>query len=435
MKYFILLLFLMSMDANGFNIYPHDNPRKIKQICKAARGGDAIYFNEGVYTGQFPWIECSGNESAPIIITAKKGANVTIRNPWTIKGNYLVISHLNFKGDSDSLDYDDVIKEWWQPSKRLKRFGMLINGHHITLRDNTVGYFPSAGIKVKGRSDYITIDHNIIYNNAWWTTGGSGGLTIKTIHQLDNSKARKIKIVNNLFFGNESRIFSHVFKKGFSKLVIDEGESFLLQQKEDFNKKGAISGHYEGRFLVENNLILYNGKGSSLNKVDRVDFIHNYLYCNGTTARNPGAGGIRGNHTNYDNFIANYISSCKDKLAVSVVGKHNVFQNNLAKSAKQKPIPGVKLVDRVFKDPKHLDFNPDANRLLSSFQPALKRYNIEIKPTGYKVDTTKQVEDIIRLIPKRPDTVIKRYRDRVEIMNIDNTGMKGMGDDFVLKLK
>ena len=437
MKYLVLILVLLfvSVEAREFTLYPEDNPGKIKKICKVARGGDVIYFNSGIYRKRFPQIKCSGNADAPITLTAAKGAKVTIAGSWRIKGNYLCISHLDFRGKSDSLSYSDVISQWWRPGKALRSIGILVNGHHVTLKGNTIGYYTASGIKFKGKSDYITLKHNIIYNNAWWSTGGTGGLILKTIHQIDHAKTRKIKIVRNLFFGNESRIFSHVYAKGFSKLVIDEGESFLLQQKEDASKKGALHGHYEGRYLVKNNLILYNGKGSSLNKVNRVDFIQNYLYCNGTTAESIKAGGIRGKLTNYDNFIGNYISSCKDKMAVSVIGEHNTFKQNVAKSTTQEPMSGVKLVSKVFKDPAHLDFNKAANRVLASFRPMLQRSGISIKPTGYRVDKARQVEEIIRTIPQKSDTVVKRYKDRVEIHNIDNRNMKGMGRDFVLKLR
>ena len=98
-------------------------------------------------------------------------------------------------------------------------------------------------------------------------------------------------------------------------------------------------------------------------------------------------------------------------------------------------MPGLRLVKRVFNDPKHLNFNKDANRLLASFKPMLNRYNIKVKPTGYVVDKAKQVEDVIALIPKKADTVIKRYKDRVEIKNIDRRGIKWMENDFTLKLK
>ncbi len=433
MKYLVLLVLVLGLDAKEFFISPKDAPVKIKKICKLAHGGDTIFLKTGIYTKRFPKITCKGTKNAPVVITAQKGALVTIETPWKIQGNYLVVQNLNFRGMNDTLSYEKVIKQWWKPSKKLHQIALSLTGHHITIRNNAFGYFTASGIKVRGKSDYISIDHNIIYNNSWWTTGGMGGLVIKTIHQIDNTTTDKIKITNNLFFGNESRIFSHVFAKGFSKLIIDEGESFLLQQKEDASKKGAINGKYEGRFLVKNNLILYNGKGSSLNKVDRVDFVQNYLYCNGTTANNKAAGGIRGKYTNYDNFLHNYVSSCKDKLAISIKGEHNRFEDNIVKSTTQKPMPGVKMVAKVFNDPENLDFNPEANRLLSSFEPMLERFAIEIKPTRYKVNKQKQIEDIIRLIPKKADTIVKRYENRVEIINIDNKGLKGMGKNFVLK--
>ena len=437
MQYFILILLLinLNLEAKEFNLYPEDNPNKIKKICHVAKSGDIIYLNSGVYAKRFPLIKCKGNQNAPVTITAKKGASVTIRGSWKIHGNYLVISHLNFRGYSDNLNYNDVIGQWWKPTKNINRIGMLITGHHITLKDNSIGYFTASGVKFTKKSDYITVNHNIIYNNAWWSTGGTGGLIIKNIHQIDNKKTTKVKIVNNLFFGNESRIFSHVFKKGFSKLIIDEGESFLLQQKDDVNKKGAKSGHYVGRYLVKNNLILYNGKGTSLNKVQRVDFVQNYLYCNGTTAKSIKAGGIRGNNTNYDTFVGNYISSCGNKLVISVIGKHNIFKDNIVTSKAQKPMQGITLVRHAFNDPENLNFNAEANRLLKSFQPILENYNIKIQPTGYVVDTKKQVKDIISFIPKKSDTIIQYSHDRVEIKHIDNRGFKGMGNKFILLLK
>lgn len=434
MRYFIFIFLLLSInvEAKEFNLHPQDNPDKIKKICQVAHGGDIIYLGNGVYTKDFPTIKCKGNQNKPLTITAKKEASVTIRSSWKIHGNYLLISHLNFRGYSDSLNYDDVIKQWWKPTKKIRRIGMLITGHHITLKDNTIGYFTASGIKFTGKSDYISVNHNVIYNNAWWSTGGTGGLIVKNIHQIDYKKTTKVEIINNLFFGNESRIFSHVFQKGFSKLTIDEGESFLLQQKDDANKKGAKSGYYMGRYLVQNNLILYNGKGTSLNKVQRVDFIQNYLYCNGTTAKSIKAGGIRGKNTSYDTFIANYVSSCGNKLAISIIGKLNTFEKNMVTSKIQPPMQGVILVDSVFNDPKNLNFNADANQLLDSFQLMLKSHNIKVKPTGYIVDVKKQIQDIISLIPKKSDTIITYYEDRVEIKNINNKGLKEMGNKFIL---
>jgi len=307
------------------------------------------------------------------------------------------------------------------------------------LHDNAFGYFPSNGVKFKGKSDYLNISHNIIYNNAWWSTGGTGGLIVKNIHQIDNSKATKVRIENNLLFGNESRIYSHVFKKGFSKLVIDEGESFLIQQKEDPRKKGSVAGHYNGRYLVRGNIILYNGKGTSMNKANNVDFVANTLYCNGTTANSINAGGVRANRSNNDRFLQNAVESCKNNKAFSVKGSGNIFKDNYAKSTSQEPIRGVRLVKHLFKDPRHLNFynqyfGDRANRTLRTFRTMLQKYNIRIKPTNYRVNYEQQREDVIANIPKTANTKIIRTQDKVIIRNLDNRGIKGLDKDFVLKL-
>ena len=424
-KLLILSIFFGILIAKEYEITPQ-HIHRLKKICQKIKPGDEIILKGGIYNKKFPVITCSGSSKADVTIKAKKNEKVTIKKGWEIKASYLTIKNLNFKGNNNSLNYKKVIKHWWNPTPKMRKSGLLIEGSHITLENNIIGNFPGVGVKFKGKSDYLTINHNIIYNNAWWTTGGTGGLVIKNIHQTDNSKKVKIKIINNLFFANESRIISHVFKKGFAKMVIDEGESFLIQQKDDASKKGAKSGKYNGRYLVKNNLILYNGKGSSLNKADNIDLIANDFYCNGTTATSKKAGGIRGNNTNNDNFIDNAIQTCADKKAISVKGKNNHFINNKT--------------GKIYKDPQHLNFyniyfKNRANKLFESFKPMLNKYKIKVKPTNYKVNLTKEINDIIALIPKKANTKIIRQKNKIIIKNINNSNIKGLKKNFVLKLK
>ena len=435
----LILSAASSLCAATHHVTP-ETVSSLKSICEHARPGDDIVFHKGIYNAPFPHINCNGAPGKPITLTADVGGYVLIRRSWRVHGNYLVIQNLNFKGDNESITYESVIQQWWHPSEKIRTGGLLIEGHHIVFQNNTVGYFPASGIKFIGNSDYLTITHNIVYNNAWWSTGGTGGLIVKNIHQFDDSKAQKVIISNNLLFGNESRVFSHVFKKGFAKLVIDEGESLLLQQKDDPRKKGAQSGHYEGRYLVKGNLILYNGKGTSFNKSEHIDFVANDLYCNGTTNTSPTAAGIRGNRTHHDIFLDNAIEVCKPKdLAVSVIGSDNRFENNYAKGKQIQHIEGISFVSSLFHDPKHLNFQTPyfrdrANTLLASFRSMVEQNNIVIKPTGYVADIEKQREEIIDLIPKKHDTRIVRTPHEVHIYNIDNRGIKDLPEDFLLKL-
>ena len=436
---FALILSASSLLAATYTVTP-DTVSNLKKICKKVLPGDKVYFRGGEYRNRFPRITCSGSAKGDVTLTAYPRETVLIRSSIIIKANYLRIERLHFKGNSQDLTYNDAITQWWHPSKTIRQAGLLIEGHHITLKNNAIGLYPASGVKFKGKSDYLTIEHNIIYNNAWWSTGGTGGLIVKNIHQTDSSKATKVHIENNLFFGNESRIISHVFKKGFCTLTIDEGESFLIQQKDDPTKKGAKSGHYEGRYLVKNNLILFNGKGTSLNKADHIDVVANTLYCNGTTACNTSAAGIRGNKTSHDTFIDNAVETCKNGIAYSIKGKDNRFKNNFAKSAKPKPMPGIMYVDTLFRNPRQLDFfskafGNRANKVLDSFKPMLLRYGIKVKPTGYRVDLEEQIATIVASIPKTDKTMIRRYPDRIVINHIDNRNIKNLPETFVLRLR
>ncbi len=437
----VIFFFLLigTMSAETFILTPETNDL-LPKFCRRAQGGDTIYLRGGTYTRPFTRLKCRGCPQHPIHISAWPGETVTIRGSWRVIGDYLRISGLHFRGDADTFHYPEVIAQWWRPTRAIRRIGLFIQGHHIRLDHNAIGFYPASGVKFTGRSDYLTIDHNIIYNNAWWTTGGTGGLIIKNIRQIDANTSAKVCITDNLLFGNESRIISHVFKKGFARLVIDEGESFLIQQKDDAIKKDARQGHYLGRYLVKGNLILYNGKGTSLNKADHIDLIGNTLYGNGTTATSPNAAGIRGNHTRYNRIINNAIGTTKEGKAISIRGVNNFFKGNVAESRIQKPMPGLTLVSHLFRDPKHLDyateaFGDRANKLLASFQPMLSQYHITVKPTGYQVDLNKQIATIISTIPRTSATRIEHTPKAIVIHHIDRRGIKGMGEDFVLRLR
>ncbi len=437
---FLILTFTLTLFAKSYTLTP-ESFLSINKVCTEATGGDTIYLKGGIYTTAPRAIRCSGSRNHALTIAAYPGETPVIRKGWQLKGAWLHLKGLHFVGENRSLDYQVVIDQWWRPGKALHASGLYLEGHHIVVEDSAFGYFPSSGLKVTGRSDYVTIRHNIIYNNAWWTTGGTGGLVVKNIHQVDNLPKAKIKIINNLFFGNESRIISHVFKKGATHMVIDEGYSFLIQEKDDPSKKDAKTGHYNGKYLAKNNLILFNGKGLSINKADKVILKHNTLYCNGTTATSPKAAGVRVNKASHDIEIAdNAVETCGKGIAYSVPVKQVEMVNNYAKSAVKTPIKGVTYLDRLFKDPQHLDFTrvyrkKQSDNPYTHFIPLLKRYGITVKPTYYRVNLKQQIEDIIARIPRGAATTVVRKNDTIEIHNLNNRGIKGLRRDYTLRLK
>ena len=151
-KILILIGLIVFLSAKVINVYPNS-----ENVYKNAKAGDTIYFNDGVYKNEMV-IKCKGNKNAYITITGAK--NAKIKNTLKINGSYLIIKNLNLKGDNNLITYNEAIKHWWEKNKKYDKKGMLIRGHHLIIKDNTIGYFPGAGIKITGRSDYITINHN-----------------------------------------------------------------------------------------------------------------------------------------------------------------------------------------------------------------------------------------------------------------------------------
>lgn len=390
------LVFGKTIEITPKNVY------QIKKLLKNAKAGDEIVFEDGVYK-RVPKIKVSGNKANPI--TIKASDKVLIKNPVFIKGDYLVIKNLYIKGNADKITYNQVIKQWWNPSNEIKKSGLYIEGRHVLVKDNVICNFPGSGLRIIKKSDYVTVKHNIVCNNAWWSTGGTGGLIIRNIIQSDNLKKDKIKILDNLIFSNESRIISHVYQKGFTKMVIDEGEGLLIQQKSD--KDTIKNGHYNGGFLVKNNILLYNGKAISINKANNVKIIKNTLYKNGTTVTGK-AGGVVLNTTKNDIIRDNLIVPIKGKDAIRKFLTKNIIEKNNLISYKDREID------------------------LSSFEEMLKKYNLKVEPTNYKVNLKKQILDILKHIPKTDKTSFELEGNKLHIYNIDNKKIKFLPKNYML---
>ena len=440
MKYLKLLVAAsLTLSAKSVVLTPHTF-YAINKVCKNVQGGDTIYLKGGFYSKSPRTIKCSGEENLPLTIASYPGEVAIIKNGLKLKGNWLRLQNLHFRGNSDKFRYTKVIQQWWHPSKALSQKGLLLQGKHIVINSCAFGNFPAAGLKITGKSDDITIKHSIIYNNAWWSTAGTGGLVIKNIRQGRYDAPSQIRLINNLFFGNESRIISHVFSKGYTTMLIDEGYSFLVQEADDAAKKGAKKGNYNGKYIAKNNLILFNGKGLSINKADNVELMQNFLYCNGTTASSPKAAGVRVNSGSREiRIVNNGVETCDRGIAYSIATKKAHLENNYAKSQVHIPIKGVKYVHTLFKNPQKLDFTSPyfgdkAAQLLASFKPLLTRYHIRLKPTHYRVNLDRQINDIIKYAPKTSKTKIIKKGDAIYLYNLNNRGIKGLKKNYILYL-
>jgi len=415
------------ISPNGINTHTgtFDAPlHDTKSICTAllsVPAGTTIYYRGGIYhnpgfgTGNLynksiPQVDCHGAPNNPV--TLKPWGNEKpkiVFDSFTgmrLAGNYLVFDGFEVQGMGKQITYAQAIAHWWETPKFYNGNGIVINGHHTTVRNNIVHDIPASAISADGNVDYFVADNNIVYDSAWWTIKGTKGIGVVNANSFDGSITQNIKIINNLIFGVESRIFSRVWRKGFATLTIDEGEAVLVQ---------INNGTYRGRYLVQDNFMLYNGKGLVVNKTNNADIYSNTLYMNGTTLAGSSKG-LRGNTTN-DVVIQNnavqvpvdvYSNAYSMGRSTFTTLTNNYLIGGDTLSNKYVPLAGNNFVSTIFNDPANLDFSiaPALPQNIGASQTvwaALKAradaYGIRIKPTGWVPDYVQQTLDIEAGIP------------------------------------
>jgi len=439
---------------------PRRDPEKpfetIKKACDLAKPGDNIYVRGGIYrnpgygsgdlnNSSFSKIECNGEDGNPITIRPWGNEKVKVEfdsfQGLHVWGSYTILENFEVEGVNKKITIEEALADWWIGNNFYNGNGITVKGHHITIRENIVHHVPAAGIIAQTGSGHVTIENNIVYNSAWWTTKGTHGLSVQNTNSIDGSTEQNMKIVGNLVFGNESNIFSKVWSNEFSDLLIDEGAGLHVQIK---------NGNYEGGYLVENNFVLFNGKAMSINNTDDVDFLNNTLYLNGTTNASLFAG-LRSNNSDNIEISRNAVVVPEGKMAYSITnGTETTDENYLVGADKPEDLPGGNfLVNKIFNDPENLNFSivdtlPQNVGASTNTWIKLKAmadsYGIEIKPTGWIPDNEAMTEWIVKNPPSGAtihydqDCDDNLDTEKVCIKNIPEGHVSGL-TEFELRLK
>ncbi len=128
------------------------------------------------------------------------------------------------------------------------RNGAGANPHHINITNNIIHNCSGGGVGAI-EADYVTIEKNTIYNNAWYTVYGSSGISIFHPWNFDGNAGYRNYIRNNKCYGNRLYVKWNVGCK------ITDGNGIIL---DDFPNSQASSTiryqEYTGKTLVANNL-------------------------------------------------------------------------------------------------------------------------------------------------------------------------------------
>lgn len=256
--------------------------RTLQRAANLTNPGDKVLIMNGQYKngpkdGSVLSIKRSGTAKAWITFKAYPGHFPKIQhNTWngisiSNRASYIEINGLEVIGNNAKIDRDYA---WGQ---RYNRNNPLTNGscitiegknnarsHHIKILNNKVHDCGGAGISAI-QADYVTVDNNTVFNNAWYSLYGCSGISMLNNWSSDNNQGYKIFVTNNKSYNN--RMYVPWIDAG----TITDGNGIIVD----------VSKGYKGRVLVANN-IAYNNGGSGIlaHESNRVDIINNTAYMN-----------------------------------------------------------------------------------------------------------------------------------------------------------
>ncbi len=460
-------VFIDLSGKNGGDGSPQNPYGTFKEACENLNGLHNIYIRGGVYknpgyhkdygkSGRFPAIEanCQGTKSNPIVIRPWGNEYVKLKTDalYGIKikpgAKYITVQNLEIEGEAEDITLDTALKYWWQDNNdTMQSTGISASGDNIVIKDNVIHAMSGSGISVSA-GKYATVEGNIVYDCDWWTIAGSKGIGITSARGSDANGGYKNKIINNLVFNVEQRVMSHVWKKGFATLTIDEGEALLIQEGKQAND--TQSNSYNGKYLVKDNILLYNGKTAVSNLAKDVNFINNTLYNNGGATKQAG---FRVGHSKNINIENNAIeSNISQTVLYSCDNSSSNINliNNYAKGViANSSIDGIKSVNKLFNDPKNFDFSIVSNLpqnigagkdAIINIKKKLKLYNIKVQRKHLKVNQANETKYIAEHAPGKIDC--SHYNDEkdpyilITDINSSHTLVKDLGiTQFKLYIK
>lgn len=270
----------------------------LQKAADVAEAGDTVYVMAGNYSNSDPGqnvltINKSGTAGAPITFKAFDFNNkpvIKVRNYVGIEvaGSYINLDGLIVEGNakefsSMSVEQVDALQ------KSQGRFtspitsgtGIAIGGfyrntspHHVNITNSIVKDNPGGGISAI-RADYVTIENNEISGNSFYSTYNTSGISLYQNNNSDGNNGLKIIVRNNIVHNNQNLIkdFNHFREEDLyspdpakrpkitdgNGIIIDDAARTQVIQSVDGGQSAQSLSAYQGKTLIENNIVYDNG--------------------------------------------------------------------------------------------------------------------------------------------------------------------------------
>ena len=267
--------------------------RTLQRAANFAGPGDTVNIMNGEYTKSCAAcsvvaITRSGSADAWIVYRALPGHKPRLKfNGWNgvqIKSgaSYIEISGLEVQGARSEYTFEYCRAERVNNNPICNGNGISIDGrndgenkpHHIRLSGNHVWQCPGGGINAI-QADYVTIEDNLVHENAWYSRFANSGISVYQAWNFDDKPGPKIMIRRNRVFNNRSLVDWSATNR------LSDGNGIIIDDLRNTQNNSRL-GVYRGGVRVENNLSFNNGgAGIQAFLCDDVEIVNNTLYKNG----------------------------------------------------------------------------------------------------------------------------------------------------------
>ena len=307
--------------------------RTLQHAESMVKPGDVVLIGDGVYPSNpatdkqegsaLLRIKTSGRPDAWITWKPEAGARPVLRpRAWAgiqVEGSYHIIDGLTLEGANDEIALVRAIEASKKPQKDpyFNTNGIIVEGrrnapdhkpHHVIIRNNSISKFPGGGITAL-EADHVTVEHNEVFDNAWYMEYAGSGITFLNNWQADDAPGYHVIIRGNKVWNNRTMVPWNTTGK------LSDGNGILLDVTERSTAPGATNPNgdaivkpaattstatnpevappagtapgirplWTARALIANNLSAYNG-GSGIHtfRTAHVDIINNTTYWNGS---------------------------------------------------------------------------------------------------------------------------------------------------------
>lgn len=298
--------------------------RTIQKAADLTNPGDTVFIMNGTYSSAASYIaeiKRSGSSTGWITYIAYPGHTPHLScTGWCgFKNNtasYIEINGLEFVGNRDNITLDYAKANLGIAA--TSGGGIEFDGrtqqnhpHHIRILNNSIGKCCGGGISII-QCDYVTIDNNRVWGNAWYSQWANSGISMYQNWRFDAGTGYKMIVTRNVCYDNRSLV------AWVATGMLSDGNGIIIDDSKNTQNSSPL-GAYTGRTLVANNLCFNNG-GSGIHAFssEHVDIVNNTTWHNGQVV-------------NYGNCYANTCTDVKllNNIACALTGKpvNDNFQN------------------------------------------------------------------------------------------------------------